>query len=257
MADVRSLAAALEEAGPRTTASEAAFAAVQVPHGMPSEAAVAAVLGMVTRTSEGRLSGDAPGLGPGGLAALQLGDGATTWDVGVLVAGLQAANPRLDWQRIAALLDQPGFAVPDGGALKLLMAAWARGADGDPFPLAALVGGLWANAPGQLSFLRQATAAPPEVFSWAHAARQLEPLEGLHAGKPGYGTPNRAWLCLDLLECLARLADSGAAPAVRQILELPLKQCPEVLLLGMAAAQAGWGPLQQVGGCGGGLACGG
>jgi CCR4-NOT transcription complex subunit 1 len=240
----RSLVAALEEAGPRCTASEALLASLLQPFGSLSEHAVAGVLGMVARTSEGRLSGDMSGLA-GGLAASALGDGISTWNVAVLVAGLQAAAPRLDWERVAAQLDQPGFAVPDAGALKLLMAAWARATGSQPFPLPALVGSLWTHAPGQLSFLRQATAAPPELFSWAHAARRLEPLEGLHGGKPGVGTPNHAWLCLDLLDLLARLADSGHAPAVRQLLELPLKQCPEVLLLGMAAAQAGWGPLQQ------------
>ncbi|EFN54436.1 hypothetical protein CHLNCDRAFT_135829, partial [Chlorella variabilis] len=240
----RSLAAALEEAGPRCTSSEAALAAVLQPYGSPGEQAVAGVLGMVARTSEGQFSGDMAGLSSG-LASASLGDGATTWSVGVLVAGLQAASPRLDWQRVVALLDQPGFAVPDAGALKVLMAVWARATACQPLPLPALVGSLWTNAPGQLSFLRQAAAAPPELFSWAHAARRQEPVEGLHAGKPGVGTPNQAWLCLDLLDCLARLADSGHAAAVRQILEPPLKQCPEVLLLGMAAVQAGWGPLQQ------------
>ena len=215
------------------------------PYGELSEGAVAGVLGMVARTSEGRLSGDMAGI-RGSLASAALGDGASTWDVAVLVAGLQAAAPRLDWQRVAGALDQPGFAVPDAGALKLLMAAWARGSGGEPFPLAALVGSLWTNAAGPRSFLRQATAAPPELFPWAHAARRLEPLEGLHAGKPGAGTPNQAWLCLDLADCLARLGDSGHAPAVRQLLEAPLKQCPEVLLLAMASVQAGWGPLQQV-----------
>ncbi|KAL4458253.1 hypothetical protein ABPG75_013118 [Micractinium tetrahymenae] len=241
----RSLAAALEEAGCSASASEAALAAVLQPFGAPSEAALAAVLGMAARTSEGKLSGDTAGLGPGGLKSAAIGDGASTWNVAVLVAGLQAANPRLDWQRVAAALDCPGFAVPDAGALKLLMAAWARAAGGEPFPLPALVGSLWSNAAGQLSFLRQATAAPPELFSWAHAARRQEPLEGLHAGKLPVGTPNQAWLCLDLYDALARLADSGHAPAVRQVLELPLKQCPEVLLLGMATVQPGWGPLQQ------------
>ena len=50
----------------------------------------------------------------------------------------------------------------------------------------------------------------------------------------------------ELSQSLARLADSGHAQPVRQILELPLKQCPEVLLLGMATVKSGWGPLQQV-----------
>lgn len=243
----RSLAAALEDAGCGASASEAALAAVLQPFGAPSESAVAAVLGMAARTSEGKLSGDAAGLGPGGLETAAIGDGASTWNVAMLVAGLQAANPRLDWQRVAAALDCPGFAVPDAAALVVLMAAWARATGGEPFPLPALVGSLWGNAAGQLSFLRQATAAPPELFPWAHAAQRQEPLEGLHGGKSPLGTPNQAWLCLDLFDSLARLADSGHAPAVRQVLELPLKQCPEVLLLGMAAVQAGWGPLQQVG----------
>ncbi len=241
----RGMAAALEEAGPRATASEAALAAVLGPFSPPSEAAVAAVLGMVARTSEGKLSGDMAGIS-GSLAAAALGDGASTWNVAVLAAGLAAANPHLDWLRVAAALDQPGFLVPDAGALKLLMAAWARGSCGEPFPLPALVGSLWANTAGQLSFLRQAAAAPPELFSWAHAARRLEPVEGLHAGKSPHGTPNQAWCCLDLTDCLARLADSGHAQPVRQILELPLKQCPEVLLLSMATVKSGWGPLQQV-----------
>ena len=241
----RSLAAALEEAGPKATASEAALAGLLGPFSPPSESAVAAVLGMVARTSEGKLSGDMAGIA-GSLASAALGDGASTWDVAVLVGGLQAANPRLDWQAVAGALDQPGFVVPDAGALKLLMAAWARGSGGEPFPLPALVGSLWGNTAGQLSFLRQAAAAPPELFSWAHAARRLEPVEGLHAGKAPCGTPNQAWCCLDLADCLARLADSGHAPTVRQVLELPLKQCPEVLLLAMAAVQSGWGPLQQV-----------
>lgn len=242
----RGLAAALEEAGPKATASEAALAAVMGPFSPPSEAAVAAVLGMVARTSEGKLSGDMAGIS-GSLAAAPLGDGASTWNVAVLAGGLAAASPHLDWPRVAGALDQPGFLVPDAGALKLLMAAWARGSGGEPFPLTALVGSLWANTAGQLSFLRQAAAAPPELFSWAHAARRLEPVEGLHAGKSAHGTPNQAWCCLDLADCLARLADSGHGPAVRQILELPLKQCPEVLLLCMATVKSGWGPLQQVG----------
>lgn len=245
MSEHGSLARVLEDAGCSVSASEATLASKLASFPSPSEAAVAGVLGMAARTSEGKLSGDVAGVAPGGLASTQVGDGTNSWNVAALVAGVQAANPHLEWQRVAASLDQPGFAVPDAGALKLLMAAWARGADGEPFPLTALVGSLWANTAGQLSFLRQAAAAPPELFSWVHAARKQEPLEGLHAGKSPCGTPNQAWMCLNLYDTLARLADSGHAPAVRQVLELPLKQCPEVLLLGMAAVQAGWGPLQQ------------
>lgn len=183
---------------------------------------MAEVLAMVTRNSK---------------------EGSPAWNADVLVEGLKAANPALAWQHVAGHLDLPDFTVPDASALGVLMAIW-RQASSDPFPLRALVGGLWSNAAGQLSFLKYATAAPPEVFSWAHAEPQQEPLEGLHGGKSATGTPNMCWMALDLYSTLASLAESGYAPAVRAILEAPLKACPEILLLGAASVKGGWGSLQ-------------
>lgn len=43
----------------------------------------------------------------------------------------------------------------------------------DPFPLHAICGSVWKNTEGQLSFLRYAVAAPPEVFTFANSTRQL------------------------------------------------------------------------------------
>lgn len=43
----------------------------------------------------------------------------------------------------------------------------------DPFPLHAIYGSLWKNTEGQLSFLKHAVLAPPEVFTFAHSGRQL------------------------------------------------------------------------------------
>lgn len=51
------------------------------------------------------------------------------------------------------------------------------------------------------------------------------------------GTPNQAWLALDLLSTLASLYEGGHGAAVRQIMELPLVQCPEVLMLGLASSR--------------------
>ena len=216
------LAVAMEKAGPSCTSSEAAFAEILNALPAPTELAVAEVLAMVTRNSK---------------------DGSAAWNAAVLVEGLKGANPALDWQHVAGHLDLPDFAVPDPTALGVLMAVWGH-ASPDPFPLRALVGGLWSNAAGQLDFLRHATAAPPEVFSWAHAEPRQEPLEGLHGGKSPTGTPNACWMALDLYTTLAALADSGHAAAVRAVMEAPLKTCPEILLLGAASVKGGWGPLQ-------------
>ena len=94
--------------------------------------------------------------------------------------------------------------------------------------LQAIVGKLWSNGQGQLSFLRHAVTAPPDVFTFEHAPQKVAPLEGLAGGKSPVGLPNQAWLCLDLLDTLSRLAEAGHHQTVQQILDQPIKHCPEV-----------------------------
>ena len=94
--------------------------------------------------------------------------------------------------------------------------------------LQAVIGSLWQNSSGQLSLLRQAVAAPPELFTFEHAENKAPPLEGLQGGQSSVGTPNQAWLCLDLYKTLCKLAEVGHHLPVQQLLELPMKTCPEV-----------------------------
>jgi CCR4-NOT transcription complex subunit 1 len=47
-------------------------------------------------------------------------------------------------------------------------------------------------------------------------------------------SPNHAWLSLDLLEVLCGLAELGYLSSVRSLLEVPLQQCPELLIFGLA-----------------------
>jgi CCR4-NOT transcription complex subunit 1 len=133
----------------------------------------------------------------------------------------------------------------------------------DPFPLHAIYGSLWKNTEGQLSFLKHAVLAPPEVFTFAQSERQLvwclstlffrfrsevipflimksyllflqNYIDALHGHKLQVGHSNHAWVCLDLLDMLCQLAERGHASSVRSMLEYPLKHCPELLLLGMS-----------------------
>lgn len=212
----------MEKAGPPSTATETSFQDLLKTVPAPTEQAVAEVFAVIAKTSA---------------------EGSPPWNIAIIIEGLKVANPALVWDHVAIHLDVPNFEVPDAAALGMFMQAW-RQATSDPFPLRALVGGLWTHATSQLSFLRQATAAPPEIFSWAHAEPRQEPLDGLHGGKSPTGTPNMSWMALDLYTTLASLAQSGHAPAVRSILESPLKACPEIFLLGAATVKGGWGPLQ-------------
>ena len=58
------------------------------------------------------------------------------------------------------------------------VSVWGR--VGEAFPLSAVAGGnVWQNAAGQIEFLHYATAAPPDMFTFAAAARKQPPLHGL------------------------------------------------------------------------------
>lgn len=89
-------------------------------------------------------------------------------------------------------------------ALALLAGAFRRAGLGG-IPLAAIFNRVWTHSGGQLSLLRAAAAAPPEVLSFSGSRKQA-PFEGLANGASATGTPNEAWLSLDFLETLARLS---------------------------------------------------
>ena len=59
------------------------------------------------------------------------------------------------------------------------------------------------------------------------------------------GTPNEAWLDLELADTLAALADAGHGAAVLQLLEGPRRECPELLVCALAGARGEYGLLQQ------------
>lgn len=168
-----SLAGVMEELGYVCSQGEAAIREVLAQLDTPvDEDTVAEVLAMMARTHAGL---DDPHGTQASLAAA-LGDLALgpaddppagapqqTWNADAVVDALAAAAPSLDWREVAQRMDVPGLDLPDGAAFVLLIKAWQRGARGEPFPLPAVLGHVWANAAGQLAFLRWATAAPPEV----------------------------------------------------------------------------------------------
>ena len=60
---------------------------------------------------------------------------------------------------------------------------------------------------------------------------------GGHAGREL--NSNQAWSCVDVYTALSRLADVGQLEGVTNILKGPLTACPELVLLGLAAATPG------------------
>ncbi|KAK4839920.1 hypothetical protein QYF36_025957 [Acer negundo] len=163
----------------------------------------------------------------------------SSWNVDVLVDSIKQLAPGTNWIRVMECLDHEGFYIPNEGAFSFLMSIYARACQA-PFPLHAVCGSIWRNADGQLSFLRHAVLAAPEIFTFAHSIQKLVYDEVLH----GRGSTNHAWLSLDLLEVLCQLAERGHASTVRAMLEFPLKHCPEMLLLGIAQINTTYNLLQ-------------
>ncbi|XP_043707916.1 CCR4-NOT transcription complex subunit 1-like isoform X5 [Telopea speciosissima] len=166
-----------------------------------------------------------------------------SWNVDILVDSIKQLAPGTNWVSVMENLDHEGFYFPNEEAFSFFMSVYANACQ-DPFPLHAICGSVWKNAEGQLSFLRYAVSAPPEIFTFAHSARQLAYVDAVHGHKLPQGNASQAWLCLDLLEVLCHLAERGHAGSVRTILEYPLKNCPEVLLLGMAHINTAFNLLQ-------------
>ncbi|KAF5959204.1 hypothetical protein HYC85_000413 [Camellia sinensis] len=180
--------------------------------------------------------------------------------------------PETNWISVVENLDHEGFYFPNEAAFSFFMSVYKRACQGtsclyktlkltlqDPFPLHAICGSVCKNTEGQLSFLKNAVAVPPEVFTFANAGRGnwydilnhncqigicIAYVDAVHGLKFQPGHANHAWLCLDLLEVLCLLAERGHASAVQSMLKHPLEHCPEVLLLGMAHINTAYNFLQ-------------
>ncbi|XP_048431931.1 CCR4-NOT transcription complex subunit 1 isoform X3 [Pyrus x bretschneideri] len=166
-----------------------------------------------------------------------------TWNIDVLVDTIKQLAPGTNWIQVIENLDHEGFYIPNQEAFSFFMSVYQHVCE-DPIPLHVICGSVWKNTEGQLSFLKHAISAPPEVFTFAHSVRQLAYIDVVHGHKLQLGHANHAWLSLDLLDVLCLLAERGHALAVRSMLEYPLKHCPEVLLLGMAHTNTVYNLLQ-------------
>ncbi|CAN0841218.1 CCR4-NOT transcription complex subunit 1, partial [Linum grandiflorum] len=167
----------------------------------------------------------------------------SSWDVEVLIRTIKQLAPDTNWIKVIEGLDHEGFYVPNEEAFSFLMSIY-RCACQDPFPLHAICRAPWKNTEGQLSILRYAVLAPPEVLSFAHSGRQLAFMDAVNGHKLQAGCANHAWLCIDLVDILCRLAEMGHANYVRAMLEYPLKHCPEILVLGMSHVITAYNLLQ-------------
>ncbi|KAH0908132.1 hypothetical protein HID58_031453 [Brassica napus] len=151
-----------------------------------------------------------------------------SWNVDILFETIKQLAPGTIWPTVIENLDHEGFDIPNMEAFLFFMMV-VRNICKDPFPLHAICSFVWKNMEGQLSFLKHAVLAPPEIFTFVHSTRKLLPMDI----DEQLALSNHAWRSLDLLDVLCQLAESGHAVSVRSLLQYPLVHCPRTLLLGM------------------------
>ncbi len=165
--------------------------------------------------------------------------------------------PKLSWPLVIKHLDHPEFQLHDPKGLALVMSIY-RKATKEPFPSDFLIAENWKNTAGQLSFLKLAVAAPPDVFNFATASslQRIPDSDGMPpsssssllvgspviGGSPAIGgasskSINQSWYSLSLIETMLRLGECENYNIVRGIFNYPIKHCPELLLLGLAQAK--------------------
>lgn len=212
-----------------------------------NEPSVARILATISRTHVGLddnqnvFSAFQVALGRSSLSDISI---PHSWNAEVLIDSIRQLAPGINWGVVFENLDHEGFYIPNEEAFLFFMSIYKHVGQ-DPFPLHVICGSVWENVEGQLSFLKNAVAVPPEVFTFAHSGRQLGYMDAVNEHKLQLETGNHAWLCLDLLEILCLLAEKGHANAVRTILQYPLKHCPEILLLGMAHIKTAYNLIQS------------
>ncbi|KAL9234369.1 hypothetical protein vseg_009249 [Gypsophila vaccaria] len=211
-----------------------------------TEATIARILGTVVRTHAGlednstAISSFLSAIGSNATSELPY---LSSWNVSILVDSMKQLAPETNWVKVMENLDHEGFYIPSEDAFSFFMTIY-KCACQELFPLHAICGSVWKNSEGQLSFLKYAVSAPPEIFTFSHAIRKLAYVD-IHGLSSQIGQLNNVWLCLDLLDVLCQLAERGHAATIQSVLEYPLNQCPEVLLLGIAQIHTTYNLLQH------------
>ncbi|PRP81377.1 hypothetical protein PROFUN_11064 [Planoprotostelium fungivorum] len=163
------------------------------------------------------------------------------WNVSNFVDLMKELHANLNWTEVIKKLDHPGFILHDSKGLALIMSAYRR-ATQEPFPIEYLFEP-WNNSLGQLTFLKCAVSAPPDVFNFTQSSKKVN-TEGLNQASKGT-TLNQAWQSLSLVEALLRLGERENSNTVRSIFNYPIKHCPEVLALAVSQSDVAWGQLHK------------
>ncbi|MES1913572.1 MAG: hypothetical protein MHM6MM_005758 [Cercozoa sp. M6MM] len=156
--------------------------------------------------------------------------GPHTWNTNLFVQTVRQRLPHLHWESVWRYLDCDEFFVTSDASLVVLVKLLRYAEPHEPV-LNTLLFREWRNVRGHFSLL-QAAIKWPQLFK--HAARRQSPV--ILAEKNEHHFSKSVWCCVDLVETLLRLSNTALLPNVRALLQVPMEQCPELLLCSVIEA---------------------
>lgn len=160
--------------------------------------------------------------------------------------------PYLNWTLIVQSLDYPEFFIHDIKGVEVIVRVFYFATKNMmDFPIF-LFWKVWDNVTGQLSFLKHAMMASPELMVFPGAIKEStrhlltpEDLEGVPLASPTRHALlhlfHQPWNALEFLDLVCHLLDVPPCyEDARSLLELAAKQAPELLCLGLAVLRPPW-----------------
>ncbi|KAF2071681.1 hypothetical protein CYY_006997 [Polysphondylium violaceum] len=163
------------------------------------------------------------------------------WNYNVFVQVVKEISPSLDWNIVIRELDYPYFYLQESIGVSLILevyktATFNSNTNPNPiekFPLHYIFDRIWLNSLGQISFI---TAALP-CLDFPLYLSSKKRLEQSMVEKLSPLIAN--WNSVSLIEILLQLSevDKDHLHYIRTLFEFPLKNCPDILLLGLLSIQ--------------------
>ncbi|XP_031558067.1 CCR4-NOT transcription complex subunit 1-like isoform X2 [Actinia tenebrosa] len=166
----------------------------------------------------------------------------STWNIEIFVQVVKELFPGLNWAQVILDLDYPGFQVPSGEGLKILMEACSRGLQ-EGFPVEVLYR-TWTNTEGQLSWILQ-LLTHADLFCFTDYPCEAVMLDTLKILPEEETREISNWKSLTLVETLLRLSEAGHYESVKSIFSFPFKNCPDILFFALLQAKPTWNTLSK------------
>lgn len=166
-----------------------------------------------------------------------------TWNIDIFIDLMKELVPNLNWMQVVQELDHPGFLIKDVKGLRTIVYAYFKSAPNTNFPIQ-LIYKPWSNSMGQLSWIEIALYNP-DVFCFGDLPCHQVVLDILKSTPDDSNREIRTWKCLDLIETLLHLSESSNYERVLKLFAWPVKNCPDVLILGLLQVQSTWHTLRN------------